>query len=253
MTKKPVSNAPPPIKPVRGLSVPRRQSNGAQVHQVHKPDWSMWSGDQRVAIEEAVALTMDIDPTPLSRVQDFITPDALPKTRRKEFCKRQIALQGLFPGKSRIKLSEAMDRVVKMKWSGLPPELVAMAVLPVPKPPHGAEALPIASAGAARIAMPDVSASSSKMKQPNTLPENAPVRGRRMKRKALIEANFPRWETIERDLKDAAANGLSDRAKPGADHGYWWEGLALAWAEENGKLRSPSAASSSVRTHLMPR
>ena len=134
MTKKPVSNAPPPIKPVRGLSVPRRQSNGAQVHQVHKPDWSMWSGDQRVAIEEAVALTMDIDPTPLSRVQDFITPDALPKTRRKEFCKRQIALQGLFPGKSRIKLSEAMDRVVKMKWSGLPPELVAMAVLPVPKP-----------------------------------------------------------------------------------------------------------------------
>ena len=142
MTKKPESNAPAPFKPVRGLSLPPSQSNGAQVHQVHKPDWSMWSGDQRVAIEEAVSLTMDIDPTPLSRVQDFITPDALPKTRRKEFCKRQIALQGLFPGKSRIKLSEAMDRVVKMKWSGLPPELVAMATVPPDTTPRGAKADP---------------------------------------------------------------------------------------------------------------
>jgi hypothetical protein len=94
----------------------------------------MWSGDQRVEIEQAVALTMDIDPTPLLRVQSFITPDALPEDRRADFSKRQIALQSLFPGKSCIKLSEAMDRVVKMKWSGLPAELVAMAVLPVPKP-----------------------------------------------------------------------------------------------------------------------
>ena len=134
MTKKPVSNAPPPFKPVRGLSLPRSQSNSPQVHQVHKPDWSMWSGDQRVDIEEAVALTMDIDPTPLLRVQNFITPESFPEDRRADFSKRQIALQGLFPGKSSIKLFEAMDRVVKMKWSGLPPELVAMAVLPVPKP-----------------------------------------------------------------------------------------------------------------------
>lgn len=253
MTKKPESNAPAPFKPVRRLSLPPSQSNGAQVHQVHKPDWTMWSGDQRVAIEEAVSLTMDIDPTPLLRVQDFITPESFPEDRRADFSKRQAALKRKFNGRTSSMLSDAVHYATQKEWSGLPPELVAIATVPPDTTPYGADALPIASAGAPRLAMPDVAASSSKIKQSNTFPENAPVRGRRMKRKALIEANFPRWETIERDLQDAAANGLSDRAKPGAGHGYWWERLALDWAEENGKLRSPSAASSSVRTHLISR
>jgi hypothetical protein len=105
----------------------------------------MWRGDHRVEIEQAVALTMDIDPTPLLRVQDFITPESFPEDRRADFSKRQAALKREFKGKTSTTLSEAMDRVVEMKWSGLPPELVAMAVLPLPKPPQGVKALAIAS------------------------------------------------------------------------------------------------------------
>lgn len=79
------------------------------------------------------------------------------------------------------------------------------------------------------------------------LPDKSPDKGREMKRAALIHANFPRWESIERDLKDAAANGLTDRAKAG--HGHWWEGLALAWAEEKGKLKDTPAAGSPGMIH----
>ena len=142
MTKKPVLNAPPPFEPLRGLSLPRSQSNGAQVHQVHKPDWSMWSGDQRVDIEEAVALTMDIDPTPLLRVQDLITSDALPEDRRADFSKRQAALKRKFNGRTSSMLSDAVHYATQKEWSGLPPELVAMATVPPDTTPRGAKADP---------------------------------------------------------------------------------------------------------------
>ena len=139
-----ISNAPPPINLVRGMSVPRSQSNGNQVHQVHKPDWSMWSGDQWPQIEEAVALTMDIDPAPLPRIQGFITPESFPEARQAEFSKRQLALQRLLPGRSSCMLSEAVDFAIERKWPGLPPELVGMAVLSPPMPPQGVKALAIA-------------------------------------------------------------------------------------------------------------
>ena len=140
MTKKPVLNAPPPFEPLRGLSLPRSQSNGAQVHQVHKPDWSMWSGDQRVAIEEAVSLTMDIDPTPLLRVQDFITPESFPEDRRADFSKRQAALKRKFNGRTSSMLSDAVHYATQKEWSGLPPELVAMATVPPDTTPQSAKA-----------------------------------------------------------------------------------------------------------------
>lgn len=158
MTKKPVSNAPPPFEPLRGLSLPRSQSNGAQVHQVHKPDWSMWSGDQRVAIEEAVALTMDIDPTPLLRVQSFITPDALPEARRADFSKRQAALKRKFNGRTSCMLSDAVHYATQKEWSGLPAELVAMVLLLPHNPSKGAEAesapAPTATAEPASTVLP---------------------------------------------------------------------------------------------------
>ena len=143
MTKKPESNAPAPFKPVRGLSLPPSQSNGAQVHQVHKPDWTMWSGDQRVEIEQAVALTMDIDPTFLPTIQPFITPESFPEDRRADFSKRQAALKREFKGKTSSMLSDAVHFATRKEWSGLPPELVTMATVPPDATPRGVKALAI--------------------------------------------------------------------------------------------------------------
>lgn len=53
-------------------------------------------------------------------------------------------------------------------------------------------------------------------------------------RKAMIERHVLRWPSIERDLSDAAANGLS-AAKSGARN--WIEEQAVAWARSKGKYR----------------
>jgi hypothetical protein len=68
------------------------------------------------------------------------------------------------------------------------------------------------------------------------------VRGRRVKRQALIADNLRRWPTIERDLKDAAVNGLSSAARDKGAPGWWWEGSALAWARERDKVRDAGLA-----------
>lgn len=63
------------------------------------------------------------------------------------------------------------------------------------------------------------------------------ARGRRVKRVALITDNLRRWPTIERDLKDAADNGLSEAARDMNKFGWWWEGSAQDWARSRGKLQ----------------
>ncbi len=65
-------------------------------------------------------------------------------------------------------------------------------------------------------------------------------RGRRVKRAALICDNLRRWPSIERDLKDAASNGLSEAAKDSAV-GWWWEGSAIAWARARAKMQDTAS------------
>lgn len=55
-----------------------------------------------------------------------------------------------------------------------------------------------------------------------------------MKRSALIKKHICRWPTIERDLRDASENGLSNAAKAPV-HGEWFETLALNWAKQRTK------------------
>lgn len=70
-------------------------------------------------------------------------------------------------------------------------------------------------------------------------------RGRRVKRKALINENLYRWPTIERDLKDASTNGLSAIAKADGTS-WWWESAALNWAQERGKLNTSNTGSNEL-------
>lgn len=69
----------------------------------------------------------------------------------------------------------------------------------------------------------------------------ASARGRRLKRAVLILENRRRWPTIERDLKDAATNGLSTAARDTAAVGWWWDELAIDWARARGKWSEPAS------------
>lgn len=69
---------------------------------------------------------------------------------------------------------------------------------------------------------------------PASPPEQLPRA--KLQRKALIEKHLRKWESIDRDLKDAASNGLSGVAKLGG--GFWDEEAALLWARERGKIRA---------------
>lgn len=70
-------------------------------------------------------------------------------------------------------------------------------------------------------------------------------RDRKLKRKALVAEYLRQWPTIDRDLKDAATNGLRKAAGVG-EHGYYWEGAALDWARSRGKLKSVAPHRASV-------
>ena len=81
-------------------------------------------------------------------------------------------------------------------------------------------------------------------------------RGRRVKRAALIADNIARWPTIERDLKDAAKNGLSGAARDETAIGWWWEGRALEWARARAKASgdtSPALAGFPGTIHRLKR
>lgn len=66
-------------------------------------------------------------------------------------------------------------------------------------------------------------------------PTNYRDRGTVLKKSALIKKYCKRWSTIERDFQDASDNGLTKSAKA-PEHGNWFEGDALAWARQKGKL-----------------
>ena len=77
----------------------------------------------------------------------------------------------------------------------------------------------------------------------------APDRGRKVKRAELISSNQRRWPTAERDLKDAATNGLS-AAKVVGEIGWWWEGSAIEWARARGKVQDVPSILPGVSTKV---
>ena len=61
------------------------------------------------------------------------------------------------------------------------------------------------------------------------------------KRAALVQEFRRVWPTLERDLRDAAQNGLRQAAGAGMPFGQWDADRAVAWARERGKLVNPPA------------
>jgi len=74
------------------------------------------------------------------------------------------------------------------------------------------------------------------VKPASTSPVKAATTGARLatNKAALIAQHKHEWPTIERDIQDAAANGLSKAAKAGPRD--WHESDALEWARSKNKL-----------------
>lgn len=121
-----ISNAPAPIRPLRGSTLSRKSAQRTEVHQVHlssPPDWTNWTASQRVTHDDAAALTLNIEP-----------PVQISTPQFEKFSKRREAFARAF-SKTNIKLSEiAAFAVNESKWAGLPPELIAMAKSKPPAP-----------------------------------------------------------------------------------------------------------------------
>lgn len=133
MTDKKISNAPAPITPVRGggaTGLSRKSLHETEVNQVHTsspPDWSCWLAGRSVTLDQAVALTLNLDPDSLQKTGWLITSKSFADQVTGElFSKRLGAIQGYFK-KTNIRLSLIADwAVVEAKWKALPPELLAM-------------------------------------------------------------------------------------------------------------------------------
>jgi hypothetical protein len=146
-----VSNAPPPLEPIKGGGRPSlpKQATTARV-----PNWKEWKHTPEVRGWQACALSLGIDPHSMKHSDSgwmagpwhdpLFAPESFPSEDAKaEFeLRRRLLLANLSnsaffspgflntstPGNHGVRLSEfAAWAASEMKWDDLPPELAAMA------------------------------------------------------------------------------------------------------------------------------
>ncbi len=122
-----VSKAPPPIKPISGTgwSSPRVTTRA--------PDWDFWRHVRRAEVWQVCALSLNIDPDSLERGAYGQWRGFASNEVAERFDKRIRLYSNVTNtlAHSEITLSDFAAWAVKeMKWSDLPPELVALAQQP---------------------------------------------------------------------------------------------------------------------------
>lgn len=128
------TNAPPPVRPLTGTSFrPPGPAHGT-------PDWSEWAHIPSVALQEACALSMCIDPHTLvyERMDRSYEPDTSDEPVKKEFAKRlRMLRKNIYEPcfspvpTGDVRLSEfAWWAQSIVRWPNLPPELNSLAEPP---------------------------------------------------------------------------------------------------------------------------
>lgn len=176
-----------------------------------RPDWAFWANMGEVRLWQAIALSLDIEPRWLSASGE--PPSAVPGV----FDRRPAG----FAERLQVAGSHLPSLETFPTWNGLDGAPVRLAIVR-----RWGESLPV----------PWTFPSGFPAAEAQDVKRHPRDRGEMVKRGALIDRYRVRWPTIERDLRDAASNGLSAEAR--ADKmGYWHEEAAKAWAERKGKLR----------------
>lgn len=206
---------------------------------MESPDWLYWLNAPSLTLEDCVSISLNCQPTTQKKMRTdesgcsitwAITPhcldDGVPNGRERLYRLRMYfdSRPDLLPpvlshgeNTKRIKLIDFVRFADALDWS-MPPKLMEMLTDKDAQTP----------------------VKEQDQREDGESSESTPDRGRRVKRAALIADNVRRWPTIERDLKDASANGLSAAARDYAANGWWWEGSALEWARARAKVQDVS-------------
>ena len=131
-----LTKAPPPIRPVR-VEGSSGVSRLRKLRDCPSPDWTEWAHIPSVALEEACALSMCIDPHTLKyeSMDHAFEPDTSDEQVKREFAKRvRMLKKNIYePGFSYVPTGEVrLSEFVRwaqsiVKWPNLPPELSALA------------------------------------------------------------------------------------------------------------------------------
>lgn len=121
------TNAPPPLKPLGGRAGLTRKP----VPITHKPavpvDWSFWPASRRVKRDEAIALSLDLDPHTLySSTDGHINPDFCPDNATAILFLKRLNLLTACDSRTNILLSDFAAWAVS-NLPSIPLDLAAMA------------------------------------------------------------------------------------------------------------------------------
>ena len=209
--RKQVSAAPKPIEPLRGGGFP-----AVAAHRLQAPRWPVWSALPEVELWQAVLLSLGIEPE---------------EGLRDEACGSAPARPHIFSRLPKAYFDRRQDaqRALSTKGPIRPQGPLYVGMLQSPKC-----AVLLVEVGAfLRLAQYQVPDEMGEVVAPAAQQTD---QGPRLKREALVRKYERDWPTVDRDLKDGSANGLSDAAKTD-EHGMWWELKAVSWARQQGKLK----------------
>jgi hypothetical protein len=120
------TSAPPPIKPM-GASATVRSSAPPTTHRpAVAVDWAFWPASRRVKQDEAIALSLDLDPHSLySNIDGHINPEFCPDNATAILYLKRLSLLAACNSRTNILLSEFSAWAVSVGMTPLPNELVA--------------------------------------------------------------------------------------------------------------------------------
>ena len=122
------TKAPPPIKPLSACRVSPAPKPAPTTHKPAVPvDWSFWPASRRVKRDEAVALSLALDPHFLySSINGHINPEYCPDNATAMLFLKRLNLLAASDSRTNILLSEFAAWAVSISLAPIPPEFEAI-------------------------------------------------------------------------------------------------------------------------------
>lgn len=122
------TKAPPPIKPLSGCGVSPAPKPAPTTHKPAVPvDWAFWPASRRVTRDEAIALSLGLDPHSLYGRGGIINPEYCPDNAMAILFLKRMNLLAACNSRTNIPLSEIASWAVSICLSPIPPEIEAIA------------------------------------------------------------------------------------------------------------------------------
>jgi hypothetical protein len=157
-----VSKAPPPIQPVGNRML------SARAPTAYKPavpvDWAFWPASRRVKRDEAIALSLGLDPNSICGNNGCINPEFCPDNATAILFLKRLSLLTACGYNTSIPLSAFAAWAVSINLSPIPPELVALARKPTDVPEQYDAAVAAGNASPEKVGAGDTAAEDEEAK-----------------------------------------------------------------------------------------